>query len=197
MTYTLVFRRYAPFATFGGGFEGDHRAKASTDLRATARTIGIIGFSPGHVGALTASSSGTAFTGAGPFVARLLGRHFSTVTSSVSVSTKTVDCVRFTAQTAGANPMVPKAPAIDTFVDFEAVFRSSAIEISGGVRGDDFPNAEVFILDKKGSAVLLLAFATEGGRNTGPITRLAGDNSTQALGVLNRRIPVKAPGVFR
>ncbi len=70
-SYSLVFRRYAPFATFGGGFEGDNRTVASTSLAATARTIGVIGFSPGSVGPLNTSSSGTAFSGAGALVKNL------------------------------------------------------------------------------------------------------------------------------
>lgn len=89
MEYTLVFRRYAPFETFGLGFEGDVRTGPSTNLKDTARTIGIIGFSPGRVGALTARSDGTAFTLLGPKVANLLGKHISKLTSSVSVSTAT------------------------------------------------------------------------------------------------------------
>jgi hypothetical protein len=180
--YTLFFRRYAPFATFGGGFEGDHRKSASTSLLATARTIGIVSFAPGNVGPVRGSSSGTAFSGAGARVERMLGRHFSKVTSTVTVSSRTIDHVRFSAQTAGANPIVPLAPTIDTFVDFDALFRDRALILSGTVRGDDFPNVEVFAVDAKGQSVLLFEFATSGGQNTGPITRLAGDHSNQTLG---------------
>src|SRR5205085_12650188 len=68
MTYTLVFRRYAPFEAFGGGFEGDGRTGPSTRLTDTARTSGIIGFAPGRVGELKAGSSGTAFNLFGPAV---------------------------------------------------------------------------------------------------------------------------------
>lgn len=197
MNYTLIFRRYAPFETFGGGFEGDCRTAASTCLTDTARTTGVIGFSPGRVGALTAGSSGTAFNLFGATVANLLGKHVSKVTSSVSVSTVSVDLVRFTARTAGANPMIPFAPAIDTFVDIDAVFRDQALEISGSVRGDDFPNAEVFVIDGSGKSALLFAFTTDGGQHTGPMTRLAGDHSNLLLGSFRSVIPRDAHGAFR
>jgi hypothetical protein len=42
MNFVLVFRRYAPFAKFGFGFEGDQRTGPSISLLATARTIGIV-----------------------------------------------------------------------------------------------------------------------------------------------------------
>jgi hypothetical protein len=196
-SYSLVFRRYAPFATFGGGFEGDNRTEPSTSLTATARTIGIVGFSPGSVGPLSTSSSGTAFSGAGAFVKNLLGKHISKVMGSVSVKTSTLERVRFTAQTAGANPMVPFAPDIDTYVDFDAVFSKSIIEINGVVRCDDFPNAEVFVLDAKGNATLMFAFATDGNQTTGPMTRLAGDHSGQSLGPFRSSIPIDSAGTFR
>jgi hypothetical protein len=195
-TYAFFFRRYAPFESFGLGFEGDSRSGASTSLTATARTIGALNFAPGSVGELTGTSSGTTYTGFGARVSQLLGRYHSKVTSSVSVKTRSTDCVRFTAQTAGANPMIPGAPDIDTYVDVEILFRPKALVISAAVRGDDFPNCEVFVTDSKGRACLLLDFATSGGRNTGPMTRLAGDNATQVIGSFSKRVPLLGGGVF-
>lgn len=196
MIYGLFFRRYAPFATFGGGFEGDSRSTASTSLTATARTIGSLMFAPGNVSEVSATSSGTAFTGLGAKVERLLGKHHSKVTASVAVSTRTLDCLRFVAQTSGANPMVPAAPAIDTYLDMQVTFRSQAIELSGTMRGDDFPNAEVFVTDATGQAVLIFEFATDGGQTTGPMTRLAGDHSGQVLGTFSKRISLVKGGAF-
>jgi hypothetical protein len=197
MIYGLFFRRYAPFDTFGGGFEGDHRTAASTRLTDTARTVGALNFAPGNVGNMRGESSGTTFAGLGAYVERLLGRHFSKVTSSVSVSTRSLDCLRFTAQTAGANPMVPGAPAIDTFLDMTVLFRKQALVLEGTLRGDSFPNAEVFVTDARGQSVLLLAYATDAGRNTGPMTRLAGDHSEQRLGSFHRRIALTRLGLFQ
>jgi hypothetical protein len=196
MIYGLFFRRYAPFKTFGGGFEGDNRSTASTSLAATARTIGALNFSPGNVGNMTAESSGTTFAGLGAWIQLFLGKHQSEVTSSVSVATRTIKFLRFTAQTSGANPMVPAAPSIDTYLDAQVLFRSQAIEICGTLRGDNFPNAEVFATDAAGKSVLIFEFATTGGQTTGPMARLAGDHSAQILGVFSKRIALMRGGNF-
>jgi hypothetical protein len=194
--YTLAFRRYAPFDTFGGGFEGDSRSSGSTSLLATARTTGLVSFAPGNVGAPSASSSGTSFKGAGARVERLLGKHQSKVTSSVTVTTRSAGCVRFTAQTSGSNPMVPLAPDIDTYIDLSVSFGKASLDVVGKVRGDDFPNAEVFLLDAKGGAVMLFEYATTGGQTTGPMTRLAGSHRQQSLGDFAVRLPIRASGAF-
>ena len=189
MLYSLWFRRYAPFAEFGFGFEGDKRTAASTSFADTARTSGGCSFGPDAVGPGYGTSSGT--------------RHklsstsaISKVTSSVAVATRTLSIVRFTAMTAGANPMVPGAPEIDTFVDLSASFSSSAITVEGTVRGDTFPNAEVFVIDGAGKAILLWDYATTGGQDTGPMTRLAGSHSTTTLGTFSVRLPIKPSGAF-
>ncbi|HTU64355.1 MAG TPA: hypothetical protein VMF52_00275 [Steroidobacteraceae bacterium] len=196
MNYGFFFRRYAPFESFGLGFEGDARESASTSLSATARTIGALQFSPGSVGDISGTSSGTSYAGLGAFVQRALGRHVSKVTSSVAVRTRSVECVRFTAQTAGANPMIPGAPEIDTYVDAEIVFTPKSLAISGAVRGDNFPNCEVFVTDASGRGALLFAFATDGGQDTGPMTRLAGDGAGQVLGTFYKRVPLRKGGAF-
>lgn len=200
MIYGFFFRRYAPFDTFGFGYEGDGRDAASTSLTATARTIGAINFAPGNVGELSGTSSGTGFAGFGKAIQQRLGTRHSKVTSSVHVTTRSVDCLRFTAQTSGANPMVPApsklVPAIDTFVDVHIVFRSNTIEISGTVRGDSFPNAEIFATDAKGQSIMLFEYATTGGQNTGPFTRLVGSHSDQILGEFSKRIATSGDGAF-
>jgi len=180
--YWLVFRRYAPFDSFGGGFEGDSRKSASSELSDTARTVGAVEFEPGHIGSVYGYSSGTEFVGAGKRIAELLGKHYSKVNASVSVGTKTITTLKFTAQTDGANPLVPLAPAIDTFVDVQVVFGERRMQIQGSVRGDDFPNAEVFVIDRFGNSSLLLDFQTTGGRETGPMTRLWGAHEKQVIG---------------
>jgi hypothetical protein len=196
LSYTLFFRRYAPFESFGGGFEGDARSVASTNLSDTARTIGKVQFAPGMIGVVIGESSGTSFVGVGALIQNILGRHTSKVTSSVSVSTKSLDCVRFTAQTAGANPMIPGAPTIDTFIDFHVAFSNTSVVFQGTVRGDNFPNAEVFVTDSQGCALMLLDFSTSGGQTTGPIIRLAGSHANQKIGEFNYRVSLSANQCF-
>ena len=189
MIYSLWFRRYAPFAEFGFGFEGDKRTAASTSFADTARTSGGCSFGPGVVGPGYGTSSGTKHKLSSTSA-------MSKVTSSVTVATRSLSLVRFTAMTAGANPMVPGAPDIDTFVDLSGTFSSSALTIDGTVRGDTFPNAEVFLVDSVGKAVLLWDYTTTGGQDTGPMTRLAGSHSSTTLGTFFVRVPIKPSGAF-
>lgn len=196
MAFVLVFRRYAPFASFGFGFEGDHRDKPSVSLLASARTIGCVPFARGSVGAMQAYSSGTQFVGAGDAVRRFLGRPLSTVQNALRTSIVSTNAISFTARTAGANPMLPGAPDIDTILDVRVEWIANSLRVQGSVRGDDFPNAEVFVLDAKEAGCLLFDGRTTGGQNTGPITRLAGAHDGQWLGSFSYAIGLGADGGF-
>lgn len=199
----LYMRRYAPFATFGGGFEGDHRDSPSTDTAATARTIGVAMFGPNGVESSTGYSSGTAWM---PLEAvkpphrfpvpyptpRKINRVFGKVNTTISKVKVNGSTVSFTMHTEGANPMVPGAPDIDTFVDFEVSF-GRGMHYKGRVRGDSFPNAEIFVLERSGRAIPLFDFRTKGGRNTGPLTRLPGSGSGNVLGRFDVMVPESGP----
>ncbi len=197
MGFVLVFRRYAPFSKFGFGFEGDNRTAASVSMQATARTIGIVPFGPGHIGSLASSSSGTEFLGGGAWLRGVLGKHMSSVTSTETNKQTGPNFVSFTASTAGSNPMMGVvAPAIDTFIDFRAQWMPGSVHFVGAVRGDNFPNAEVFVLDQNGRGCLLFDGRTSGGQNTGPMTRLAGGHAKQVLGTFAISMSLTAAGVF-
>src|SRR6185436_16615251 len=62
--FALYVRRYAPFLSFGGGFEGDGRG-FSTSLQATSRTVGVATFGPrpGTQVGRTGFSSGSSWVG--------------------------------------------------------------------------------------------------------------------------------------
>lgn len=195
----LYMRRYAPFGTFGGGFEGDHRDGPSTDTAATARTVGVAMFGPNGVESYTGYSSGTAWMPAAalapprlsPFPypsPRKINRVYGKVNTTISKLKVNGNTISFTMHTEGANPMVPGAPDIDTFVDFEACF-GDGMHYKGRVRGDSFPNAEIFVLERSGRTIPLFDFRTKGGRNTGPFSRLFGSGSDNVLG----RFEVVAP----
>ncbi|MCF7699941.1 hypothetical protein [Loktanella sp. M215] len=196
MIYSLWCRRYAPFKTFGGGFEGDNRTGPSILMSDTARTTLGISFGPCHVGPAVASTSGTSYPALGNRIERLLGRHSSNVQCSVKVSAKNIESVRFHVSSAGSNPMMPGAPEIDTQVEVTANFTGRQIVLSGKVFGDNFPNGEIFIYDGYGKGFLLFHFETDGGQTTGPMTRLWGSHSNQRLGGFDTRIPIEADGRF-
>jgi hypothetical protein len=184
--YFLVVRRYAPFATFGGGFEGDSRTEASTLPTATARTVGTVMFTPTDVQGYIGFSDGSTFEGAGAWLAEKIGRRYSKVKAEVSGISILPQSLSFVVHTSGANPLVPiVAPAIDTYIDFKASFGRGGNTYAGTVRGDNFPNAEVFVVEPSGRQVLLFDFRTAGGKNTGPFTRLFGGHASQVLGTFD------------
>jgi len=195
--FALIFRRYAPFAKFGFGFEGDHRKGPSVSMNATARTIGSVPFDRGQIGFVGGSSSGTQYVGGPDWLRKLAGNPKSHVSSSISGKAVTANTISFTASTAGANPMLKLiAPDIDTFIDFGVEWIGTGLRFHGRVRGDDFPNAEVFVLDSDGAGCLLFDGRTTGGQDTGPITRLAGAHQSRVLGSFNCAMPLSRSGTF-
>ncbi len=193
MSYAMLVRRYAPFAQFGGGFEGDNRTTASADPGASARTIGTVVFGRAGIASVGARSSGTAWVGLGPEVAKMLGSYKSKVLASVSVKSSSVDGLSFIVSTGGANPFPLvnfASPKIETFVDVSISFSRTNLEIAGTVRGDDFPNAEILIVDEGLNAVILFDFATSGGQTTGPFTRLPLSHVDQVIGYFTARLPL-------
>jgi hypothetical protein len=183
-TYGLYFRRYAPFATFGFGFEGDKRSTASTSLKATSRTYGWVMFNQFEIVHRFADSSGTHYHSS--VWGEIVG-HSKVSMAVVRSSLAGPGLIEFTASTAGSNPLVPKSPDIDTTVTARFDFgQPKFMHISGEVFGDNFPNLEVFLLCYRSShAALLIDGRTTGGRNTGPMTRLSGAHSRQSLGRLS------------
>ena len=189
----LFVRRYAPFSTFGGGFEGDVRTQATTSPTATARTVGVVEFGPRAIRGYRSFSDGTQFLAAGPWLASKIGKKFSNVRAEVTNISINSKAISFTVFTAGANPLVPGAPDIDTYVDFKATFFTEGNTLYGGtIRGDSFPNAEVFIIEENGRQVLLFDFRTTGGRDTGPL-RLIGEHAGVVLGTFSVRVPAVGP----
>jgi hypothetical protein len=191
MAYCLVLKRYAPFTTFGGGFEGDSRTGPSPDRAATARTVGVVDFDISDITpVIYGYSSGTRWR-------RNAAHSFAKVAASITVKTKTATSLSFIAYTAGANPLVPASPDIDTFVDLSITFHNRSIVFEGRVRGDSFPNAEVWAYDdpSDGNYVLLFDYRTEGGRNTGPL-RLPGSHSSSNLGQIFLTVPMERTGRF-
>ena len=197
MGFLLVFRRYAPFLKFGFGFEGDNRSGPSASMSAKARTIGTVPFDRRNIGSVEAGSSGTEFLGLGDWLRKVAGFHKSKVSCSISNKVISTNFLSFTASTAGSNPMFRGiAPDIDTFVDFRVEWLGSGLRFVGRIRGDDFPNAEVFVVDSKGLGCLLFDGRTTGGQDTGPITRLAGSHENQVLGSFHCTVPLSPAGVF-
>ena len=196
MLFLLVFRRYAPFASFGLGFEGDTRTSPSISLAATARTTGCLIFDQKRAGHSLSFSSGSSYVGFGSTFAGFAGRHFSNVRFTVSDIKTTALGISFVALTEGSNPMIPGAPDIDTYVDLSAKWMGDMLHFEGRLRGDSFPNAEVFVMDGADHVCLLFDGRTGGGRNTGPFTRLLGAGESNFLGSFSKAVPLSPMGNF-
>lgn len=175
------FRRYAPFATFGvPSFKGDGRAGPSTSMQATSRTYGCVRFNQFEILNQFAGSSGTEDAN---LVLTFLDRK---AMANVSVSAVRSNLagpglLSFKASTAGANPLIPKSPDIDTRVDVRVDWgMPNWLRISGTISGDDFPNLEVFLrCYGSGKSALLVDGRTQRGRRTGPFS-LYGDGGELA-----------------
>ena len=96
---------------------------------------------------------------------------------------------------AGANPLVGLAPEIDVQVNLTVRKRGNKLEFSGGLMGDAFPNAEVFIRDAAGNALMLHTFETAGDQETGPMVYLPGDNR-RPMGTFARSVVVTSIGLI-
>jgi hypothetical protein len=78
---------------------------------------------------------------------------------------------------AGANPLYPGSPDVDTKLDISVRVDSGLGCYSGRLYGDAFPDSEVFVVNAQEHATMLHTFKTEGGRNSGPIHLLPGNNN--------------------
>ncbi len=176
MAFLLVFKRYAPFATFGGGFHGDNRSTPS--LTDSARTMGVLTLDFTKPELSLTGSSGVSFHSLLPSV-RQIGT--TKVTIHRQSFNKFTRCWDFEVQSAGALPLAQMAfgpgvkrnpsPDIDTFIEARVtLLPTGALQINGALRGDDFPNAEIFLVNaQNGNHQLVHHFITSGGRNTGPL----------------------------
>jgi len=188
-SFGLFFRRYAPFETFaradqpinlGGSSEGDHRADASTSLKATSRTYGCVMFNREGIFYNFAGSSGTVTH------TLLWGDIVGMADVGINVIplSSGSNLVAFIASTAGGYRLLPGSPDIDTMVRAQIDFTDPKwMRIAGEAFGDNFPNLEVFVRCFRSShSALLIDGRTTGGRDTGPFTRLIGTHSDYSLG---------------
>jgi hypothetical protein len=179
----LLFKRYAPFTEFGFGFHGDGRAGPS--VSGSARTWSWVNFDfPGDITNANGRSDPTWK------VKDPSNQKTAATTCDISGKVCLPTSLKFTAHSYGANPLVPMSPDIDTFVDLEMKSMNGKVFANGAVRGDDFPNAEVFLLGPNAGDVLeLFHHATTRNKNTGPLTGLPGAHSGQYLGVFSKPVP--------
>ena len=173
---TLYVRSFAPWDWFGAEppicfyncFRGNNRSfTTSRDKGVTSKATGILNF---VLPSMSLTTSPTVYSDQSGDV---YGR---TATATPSIGAVATGNGKLHMEFAAANPLVP-SPDIDTKLDLSADVKSGQVCYSGHLYGDAFPNAEVFVVNSHDQATMLLTFATTGGRNTGPIHFLPGNNN--------------------
>lgn len=200
-TYSLVCRRYAPFETFGvaapfgaGRFEGDNRGP-STSLKDSSRIYQVVFFNRYGLVYNYAGTSGTRYDSWFWGEALKYARIRNTVVRSTLAGP---DLFGFEASTAGANPLIPLSPDINTFLQARVDFGlEGKLRIECAVFGDNFPNLEVFLISARSNyTALLIDGRTTGGRNFGPQIRLWGESRTHRLARCFSIIDLNPDGSF-
>jgi hypothetical protein len=141
----------------------------------------------GRIGAPVASSSGTTWLPTGT-------RGMATPKASSTKTVRIPGGFRIELDVAGSNPLVPGAPDIDLHLNLSVTQSTQRLNVYASLRGDAFPNAEVFVVDDKATARMILTFATSGG-TMGPFTSLPG-NRQRPMNALCYSFPTDECGRF-
>ena len=187
--YSLSVRSYAPFQRFGGGFEGDARGPSTSSLVSSRIAVRLV-FNPqtGRIGKPAATSSGTTFL---PLGTSAMGEPRATLARADRLDQGFLIAL----DVAGANPLVLGAPDIDLHVNLRIALNVGSLSVVTSLRGDRFPNAEVFITDGAGRSQMVVTYETSGGAVTGPTFRLPGDRRLSMNGLCSA-FPIDTRGHF-
>lgn len=188
--YVLNLRSYAPFAQFGGGFEGDSRGP-STSTAVTSRIAVSLIFNPqsGKVGKPRATSSGTTYL---PLNWRDMAEPRVTLISAVKVT----NGISLRLDLAGSNPLLRRiAPDIDLHATMSFTIAEGYFRVLAQLTGDRFPNAEMFVTDERGQARMLMTYETTSGPFSGPAFALPG-NGRLPMNSICIGFPVDGRGRF-
>lgn len=197
--YPVHVRSFAPYETFGGGFHGDGSKRGFTTAKGvsdggtvTARVQQSFTVDP--TGATVTGNKGWADKSSHP----MLGEATAKVNSSITDFKASSDgdgnsTVSFTANMAGANPLVPGSPDIDVHTNFTLTENLGAgtLNVNAVQTGDAFPAAETFIGDTSGNQLFIGVSPAIGN----PYTSLPGDGD-KAMMSANFTINIDKKGVF-
>ena len=87
----------------------------------------------------------------------------------------------------GAMPILP-SPNIDVFTNIEIEANQAEVCFKGAMRGDAFPNAELFVWQGRSRSDMLHEFTTEAGPEFGPLYMLWGKNQ-RPMGSFSKCVP--------
>jgi hypothetical protein len=188
----FITRSYAPFKTFGPGYNwyGDNRGH-SLDKGASYRTLASINYD-------TETFQTTAYAGRSRSHT-VDGRQDAFSETYISNRSKGNN---IEVHSYGNNAAQPGSWDIDQFTKLKIsiegnIKKDHILSIRGRISGDDFPNQESMIYDKKGNTLWLGNFKTSGNREYGPLTDLPFKNEGNTSIDIDARIKVGPDGIFQ
>jgi hypothetical protein len=203
----FVTRSYAPFDSFGGGYEGDDRGPStSPNARARVTSIARLDTTTNNV-TFSAFSNESAWP-ALPFKydqysywpaiiphLQFTGTAVPKVQGTSSVDANNVMTV-FMKHAAG-NPEAPAPSFMTPDINLHTTFviqllADGSMSITTSMTGDGFPNAEAFVRIGDGRAIMLHHYETTSGPLTGPYIQLWGDGNAD-MGSDTVSIPASRP----
>lgn len=197
--YPVHVRSFAPYETFGGGFHGDGSKRGFTTAKGVAEGGTVTArvqqsFTVDPTGATVTGNKGWADKSSHP----LLGEATATVSSSITGFKASSDdagnsTVSFTANMAGANPLVPGSPDIDVHTNFTLTenLEAGTLNVNAVQTGDAFPAAETFIGDTSGNQLFIGVSPAIGN----PYSSLPGDGDKNMMSA-NFTVNIDKKGVF-
>lgn len=211
-------RRFAPFHSFGGGYEGDAASRGLGEEGSGGHTTALDATSRTSASVEIAGSTALPFAEANATSHPLYGTATAGVEKELTFSAQSDREGQFELLSAGSMPLTlsnvlnidtqgpfaapplfaPVAPDIDTGLNLRYAMDGDDLVLEGAVWGDRFPSAEVFLTDPQGASVMLLEFDADAWSGPmGPYTHLFGSGSPKSpLGTFRATVPVDESGGF-
>lgn len=192
--YPIYIRAFAPFKTFGKGFDGDGEKRGyTTSLSATSR------LSQSYIMDPSTHKYTNLVTKSDPshhpwFGTKTAADDKGSISDFVyKVNKDGSNTISWTSTMAGHNPLIPASPDIDVKTKFSLTenTKTGTLDIMAQQFGDRFPAAETFILDTKGNALFIGVSPYDGN----PYTSLPGDNDRPMM-TANFTVNIDKNGVF-
>lgn len=197
--YPIHIRSFAPFATFGGGYDGDNRGYSTVLGKGEIGELGVTSRIQQSFVVDTDKKDYSKFqVWSDPSIHPLLGEATEVPRGNVSnfevsKNSEGNDIISFSATMAGKNPLAPGTPDIDVTTNFAITEnkKEGLLHVAANMYGDKFPAAETLIGDTKGQQLLIGVSAADGN----PYTSLPGDNKRPMMSS-SMTIRINDKGVF-
>lgn len=197
--YPIHIRSFAPFPTFGGGFDGDGAKRGFTTAKGKGEG-GVVTSRAQHVFTIdpTAGTFKAGNAWSDKSIHPFLGEATASPKATISGFKATTDNdgsskVSFTANLSAANPLVKGSPDIDIHTQFTLTenVKAGTLNVNVVQTGDAFPSAETFIADSEKKQLFIGVSPAIGN----PYTSLPGDGDRPMMST-NFTITLDKNGAF-